>query len=298
MPRKGGTQSTNKNNQNEDSKSVTSHRSGSQARSQRNTKDPKSGRKGAKSRQPREASQSSAPKSTRALKEEVMSQQPKEELQSQSQSQVHATQKPPQMTRNMGNNKFPIQIGQGHLSQPVTKKMPLQPTNLPPQITPADVSRAHLAMPAETELMETEIAGEKVKASMKTIDYLKHFEDFLNDTPKAKLGFLNDKFFKKLPRDTGVFKTNRASEIRCPVCTKVASSKSTFEHHFNTTHKDLVQFGLKYINGEFKVSNKIVNLVAMFCFTHAPATQQIVSIVKDKVNDIKKMNEQEPDVDM
>lgn len=41
---------------------------------------------------------------------------------------------------------------------------------------------------------------------------------------------------------------------------------------------------MEYSNGEFKASNKIANLVAIFCFTHATATPGIVSIAKDRLN--------------
>jgi hypothetical protein len=65
---------------------------------------------------------------------------------------------------------------------------------------------------------------------------------------------------------------------------KNISSPSALETHFNKDHKELVQFGMEYSNGEFRVSNKVANVVAMFCFTHASATPQIVTVAKDRLN--------------
>lgn len=64
---------------------------------------------------------------------------------------------------------------------------------------------------------------------------------------------------------------------------KVIINSQALERHFNKDHKDLVQFGMEYTNGEFKVSNKVANVVAMFCFTHSSATPSIVKVAKDRL---------------
>jgi hypothetical protein len=158
------------------------------------------------------------------------------------------------------------------------------PTHIPPQITAADVSRAHANMPLETELIVAKIAGENVKASAKTVDYLRRFETFLNKPPGEKLQFLNEKYFKSIPRDTGVFKTNRGKEVKCPVCMKTLLTVQAMEVHFQKAHKELVQLGLEFSNGEYKVSNKIANVVAMFCFTYNSTIPGVVTIAKDRLN--------------
>lgn len=158
------------------------------------------------------------------------------------------------------------------------------PTHIPPQITAADANRAHANMPLETELIEAKIAGENVKASAKTVDYLRRFENFLNKPPGEKLQFLNDKYFKTIPRDTGVFKTNRGKEVKCPVCMKTLMTVQAMEVHFQKAHKELVQLGMEFSNGEYRVSNKIANVVAMFCFTYNSTIPGVVTIAKDRLN--------------
>jgi len=157
------------------------------------------------------------------------------------------------------------------------------PSNIPPQITAADAQRAQSQIPSDMELVESEIAGEKVKASLKTIDYLKRFETFLNKTPNEKFQLLNERFFRKIPRDHGVFKTNRGKDVKCPVCMRTINNNAELEKHFNTKHKDLVQQGIEFSNGEWTASNKVANVVAMFCFTHSSATPHIAKVVRDKI---------------
>lgn len=315
MPRTK-TKNASKRGENEDSKSVTSHRSGSQARSQRGAGG-KSGRKGAKGRtsavSERSASKSRVPKeefnSSQQIKAEVMSNADAAPAASAKPDNIPAQIEQQKQIMRRGVTAYPPQAGPRPVdpryaqaaaaaaasgapgSAGLAQQKPGQPgqsgqrvpINLPPQITAADVARAHTNMPSETELVEAEIAGEKIKASVKTIDYLRRFEGFLNTAPSKKMEFINEKFFRKIPRDTGVFKTNRAKEVKCPVCMKVIASPQMLDSHFNKEHSDLVSFGMECSNGEFKISNKVANLVAMFCFTHSSATPGIVNIAKARL---------------
>lgn len=288
MPRKGKTASNK--GQNEDSKSVTSHRSGSKAGSQRGTS--KSGRKGAKGRGTN-GSERSASKS-RPIKEEYAASQPAPSrppigidpskpvipkvenipAQIEQQKQIAKNNPPPRVPPQAGPRQIDPRVAAqaaaaaataGSAPRPGQPQMGQRmPSNIPPQITAADVARARSNMPSDTELVEAKIAGEKIKASVKTIEYLRRFEGFLNKNPSEKINFLNEKFFRKIPRDNGVFKTNRGKEVKCPVCMEVISSPPALDRHFSKDHRDLVQFGMECTNGEFKISNKIANVVAMF----------------------------------
>lgn len=222
--------------QNEDSKSMTSQVSGSQAQSQRGTS-VKGTRKGAQTRGGAQSERSAS--KSRPQKDDLNVSQPSDskapsniELnKSMSASQVNMADKIDQqkqimMMKSYSNappqgmpRQIDARVAQSVQSSATIQGQPFQrvPTSLPPQITQADVNRAHSNIPHETELVEADIGGERVKASMKTIDYLKRFEGFLNKGPAEKLNFLNDKFFRKIPRDTGVFKTNRGKEVKCPV---------------------------------------------------------------------------------
>lgn len=55
------------------------------------------------------------------------------------------------------------------------------------------------------------------------------------------------------------------------------------EKHFNTKHKDLVQQGIEFSNGEWTASNKVANVVAMFCFTHSTHVPHITKEARDKL---------------
>lgn len=231
MPRTKSKAASNRG-QNEDSKSVTSHKS-SQARSQRGAG--KSGRKGAKGRGT--ASERSASKS-RNIKEEYSASQPVPQRTAVNADSQKAAAKPEnipaqieqqkQIMKSNAPSRLPPQNGPrqvdprfapqvGAQPKPAPGTYPRMPANVPPQITAADVARARSSMPSDTELVEAKIAGEKIKASVKTVEYLKHFEGFLNKSPSDKLSLLNDKFFRKIPRDNTVFKTNRGSQVKCPV---------------------------------------------------------------------------------
>jgi hypothetical protein len=285
--------------QNEDSKSVTSHKSGSRAGSQRGAA--KGGRKGAKSRQSG-VSERSASKS-RTIKEEPNSSQnevkapanvdparvapprpgmvpQKLEQSSEMMKRSSSSAYPPQNGPKQINKRFPPQVTGGMPNQTVQKI----PSNIPPQITAADANRAHANMPSDTELVEAKISGENVKASAKTIDYLRRFEGFLNKPPTEKLNFLNEKYFKSIAKDSGIFKTNRGKEVKCPICMKNMTNPQEMEKHFQKAHKEMVQLGMEYFNGEFKVSNKIANVVAMFCFTYSSTIPGVVTVAKDRLN--------------
>ena len=296
----------NRGNQNEDSKSEVSH--GSRSQNTRNQKGRNSARKG-KARQT--AAERSASK-TRNIKEEVPSSQPvdrkasvggieiaqvadsvripgsqiptdkaallRRQMSAQSASQASARQADPR------DSRYPPQASAGGQPKPPQGAgYARMPHNLPPQITAADVARAQSNIPSESELVEAEIAGEKVKASYKTIDYLKRFETFLNKTPTEKLKLLNERFFRKIPRDTGVFKTNRGKDTKCPVCMRDIGNTHDLEEHFNKKHQDLVAQGIEYSNGQWTASNKVANVVAMFCFTHSSATSHIAKVARDRL---------------
>ena len=126
---------------------------------------------------------------------------------------------PQRVTRQPDRRSSRYAAQSGNATQPpqAPQNYPRVPPNIPPQITAQTVQRAQAHMPSDSELVEAEIAGEKVKASLKTIDYLKRFESFLNKTPSEKLQVLNERFFRKIPRDNSVLKTNRGKDVKCPV---------------------------------------------------------------------------------
>lgn len=61
------------------------------------------------------------------------------------------------------------------------------------------------------------------------------------------------------------------------------ANNAELEKHFNTKHKELVQQGIEFSNGEWTASNKVANVVAMFCFTHSSATPHIAKVARDKL---------------
>ncbi|CAI2374883.1 unnamed protein product [Moneuplotes crassus] len=153
-------------------------------------------------------------------------------------------------------------------------------------------------LPSDIGMIEAEIAGETVKSHPMIINYLHRFKNFLNNTPEAKFKLLNEKFFRRVPRDHGVFKTNRGKDLKCPVCMRTINNNAELEKHFNTKHKDLVQQGIEFSNGEWTASNKVANVVAMFCFTHSSATPHIAKVVRDKIKGKQYfMNESEEEED-
>ena len=195
---------------------MTSQVSGSQAQSQRGTSG-KGTRKGAQTRGGAQSDRSAS--KSRAQKEDLNVSQPSDskapsnaELnKGMNTSQVNIADKIDQQKQIMRSGSYsnippqnmPRQIdarvAQNVQATAAPQVQPFQriPSSLPPQITQADVNRAHSNIPHETELVEADIASERVKASIKTIDYLRKFEGFLNKGPAEKLGFLNEKFFRK-----------------------------------------------------------------------------------------------------
>jgi hypothetical protein len=247
MPRTKNNKSNR--NLNEDSKSAVSQRSGSQAHSNRGknsarksskARAPASDRSGSKSKNVKEEeySASQPPIKVESLKVSVEASQPAQNKQATavplSVMEIQAAYRrgnvpgsavqnapqrlvDPRYAASQPSAPGSSQTRPGGSVGPGGAQTPRLAPNIPPQITAADVARAQSSMPSDSELVEAEIAGEKVKASVKTIDYLKRFEGFLNKNPNEKLQFLNEKFFRKVPRDNAIFKTNRGKEVKCPV---------------------------------------------------------------------------------
>lgn len=76
---------------------------------------------------------------------------------------------------------------------------------------------------------------------------------------------------------------------------KLVNNQAELEKHFNTKHKDLVAQGIKYSDGQWTCTNKVANVVAMFCFTHSSATPHIAKVVRDKLKGREYFSEEEED---
>ena len=64
------------------------------------------------------------------------------------------------------------------------------------------------------------IAGEPLKITKYTDDYLKRFEKFLMNPPEKKMEFLKDHFFFKLPKQKKeTFK--KKNQSKCAMCLKM-----------------------------------------------------------------------------
>lgn len=224
-----------RSNQNEDSKSEVSANSRTNTRNQR-------GKSSARKGKSRTSARDRSASKTRQIKEETPASQPmtrKASVGGVEVAQVPASkptpatqasaerasmmrrqpsgQAPPHPAQRPNDPRYAGQHGSAQPGAAGHNYQQRMPSNIPPQITAADAQRAQAQIPSDMELVESEIAGEKVKASLKTIDYLKRFETFLNKTPNEKIQLLNERFFRKIPRDHGVFKTNRNKGVRCPV---------------------------------------------------------------------------------
>ncbi len=121
-----------------------------------------------------------------------------------------------------------------------------------------------------------------MKVTKYTEEYLRRFEDFLNDTPDKKMKFLKDKFFNRLPKPNGIFKNQRKKAVKCAICLKTVSSERELQEHLKIKHSELVELGIEMVNGgEYKISNKIVNLISIFCFTNPHDIKTIMDIVEE-----------------
>ncbi len=96
------------------------------------------------------------------------------------------------------------------------------------------------------------------------------------------MGFLKEKFFNRLPRPNGIFKTNRKKGVKCPICLKMQSSDSGLKNHLEVKHSDLHDLGIEMVSPtEFKISNKLVNYLSIFCFTNPHDIATIMNIVEE-----------------
>jgi len=95
--------------------------------------------------------------------------------------------------------------------------------------------------------------------------------------------FLKDKFFNRLPKANGIFnKSSRKKTVKCAVCLKILAHESELRNHLQQKHSDLVDLGVEMVNGgEYKISNKIVNLISIFCFTNPHDIKNIMDIVAE-----------------
>ena len=139
------------------------------------------------------------------------------------------------------------------------------------------------AQSTKSEYVETKIAGETLKVTKFTEDYLRRFEGFLNHTPEHKVKFLKDKFFNRLPKSNGIFgKSQRKKSVKCAICLKTLAHESELRAHLQSKHSELVELGIEMVNGgEYKISNKVVNLISIFCFTNPHDIKTIMDIVEE-----------------
>lgn len=143
------------------------------------------------------------------------------------------------------------------------------------------------ARPSTNEYVETQIAGENLKVTKHTDDYIQRFSDFLNQTPDHKMKFLKDKFFNRLPKMNGISK-QRKKGIKCGCCLKPLQSDQQLKDHMEREHAELVDLGVQVQSAnEYKISNKLVNYVAIFCLTNPHDIKPIMDrIVETKFGEV------------
>ena len=64
------------------------------------------------------------------------------------------------------------------------------------------------------------------------------------------------------------------------MCLKSFESEANLKKHQETTHQDILEFGVEMVNsGEYKISNKLVNLISIYCFTNPNEIWTIMDII-------------------
>jgi len=65
------------------------------------------------------------------------------------------------------------------------------------------------------------------------------------------------------------------------MCLKTLNSEPELKKHIESKHQDITDFGVEMVNsGEYKISNKLVNLVAIYCFTNPNEIRTIMDIIE------------------
>lgn len=91
--------------------------------------------------------------------------------------------------------------------------------------------------------------------------------------------FLKEKFFYRLPKNTGFFKQKK--KVKCAMCLKCFDTENILKRHQETVHQDILEFGVEMVNpGEYKISNKLVNLISMYCFINPSEIKTIMDIIE------------------
>ena len=78
-----------------------------------------------------------------------------------------------------------------------------------------------------------------MKITKYTEEYIRRFEKFLLDTPESKMKFLQDKFFRDLPKkQNGIFRTGQGRKrgVKCAICMKSFTSDQAMKTHLESEH--------------------------------------------------------------
>ena len=117
--------------------------------------------------------------------------------------------------------------------------------------------------------------------------------------PDKKMAFLKEKFFNRLPKQNGIFKTNsRKKGAKCPICLKTQPSESALKSHLELKHSQLSDLGIEMVSAnEYKISNKLVNYLSIFCFTNPHDIATIMNIVEESKYQEIPLDDQEEEND-
>ena len=64
------------------------------------------------------------------------------------------------------------------------------------------------------------------------------------------------------------------------MCLKMFDSEQILKQHQQREHQDILEFGVDMITpNEYKISNKLINLISIYCFTQPNEIKTIMEII-------------------